>query len=189
MEEILQRGEIMQKGTYTALISLLALVLLIGFLSLSSLEKPQYFGVVTMKAADLKATMQQIQLSFDKALTQALVKSVKENFANNSACKLPKNVDSYIMAYFSDILNDIKAKEKVICSYSLENSFENSKPLYVSLSCSYAATKAQKFWFNINSENEFELRKEVLLENTAKGCKITVSDAHSGIQEISTEFS
>jgi len=174
----------MEKGTYTALVALFALILFIGVISLNEINATNFENnLLIMRAADLKATIMQLQLSFDKALTKALANAVEERFLEDNNCSLPENVNYYIEALFSDITREVNQKQNVLCSYRIENNFQNSMPMKVEINCTFTALKQQKLWFNINSNNKFELGKEVILNKTADGCEIRIRDLHTMAEE------
>ena len=164
------------KGTFTSLIGLLALTLIISsaYFTLTSISL-QEGPALLRQAGDLKRVMNETRFRIDEAVAQSLA-----NQACISGCNPVQNyaVDSAI----SNVLDDVKNETGVVCSHDPVGTVSNNVPFTVTLNCSLTAEKNGKTEQSVETTLSFNLQKSVAASMNGV-CNVTVTDMHSGLPQ------
>ncbi|MDO8627091.1 MAG: hypothetical protein Q7K42_01370 [Candidatus Diapherotrites archaeon] len=178
--------KINKKGSYTALIGLMLLVLVatIAFTSIGKSESIKGKTIVKV-AGDVKRTFERAQFLLDKTASAVIAKATIDAY-NNSIPKTCSVLDDYMSAVqtrFSLALANLETDTGINCLVSNPESIFSATNFGVTLACSqsaYTANASADVRYFAQVDDTFTLNKTVTVDSSA-GCTVTVKDTHSGL--------
>ena len=175
-----------QKGSYTALIGLMVLIL-VASVSFTALGKSESIkGKTLIKiAGDVKRTYNKTQFLLDASasapIAERTIQAYKDSLKQD--CLIEKDYRKVVSNKFTQIIELINKETSISCSFSIRGEVASGQNFPIDLSCSRTAFgEASSIDYSATTSGSFVLNKTVKVDGK-DGCKVTVTDTPSGLVE------
>ena len=171
------------RGSYTALIALACLVLIMSttFLISAQTSSLKAFSIAR-EGGDLKRVYHKAKLVLDKAAAYAMAEQVLDNYYKNHVCQQAADYTAKVNLYMTSALQSIKAESGFDCKHEIVGKVVDAVPFTVKLGCSRDFSHGVKEVSHVETRGSFELEKEVIASGA---CNVDVNDLDSGRIQVS----